>query len=139
MNYQTGNSVKEFGGNTTMSMNMGERSNSSNKLLVKKSKISKIEFDLFIIGLEVIALHLFEKAEVKFAVDSLMNDYILKNKSGKYTEKFKDNQIKIEYLKKKQDDPELLKILELIYDSFEFAHKYYSDKQGLMGFKQLLK
>lgn len=135
-NIQTGNSYMDFGNSTSMIM---ERSNSSNKILIKKSKISKIEFDLFIIGLEVIACHLFEKAEVKYAVDTLINDFILKNKSAKYTEKFRDNKIKIEYLKKKQDDPELLKILELIYDSFEFAHKYYSDKRGLMGFNQLMK
>jgi hypothetical protein len=135
MNFQTGNSIMDIGVNSTIL----ERSNSSNRLSVKKSKISKIEFDLFIVGLEVIACHLFEKADNKFAVDSLINDYILKNKAGKYTEKFKDNKIKIEYLKKKQDDPELLKILELIYDSFEFAYKYYSDKRGLIDFKQLMK
>ena len=135
MNFQTGNSFLDYGGNTTLM----ERSNSSNKLLAKKTKISKIEFELFIIGLEVIACHLFENEDAKFAVDSMINDYILKNKSGKYTEKFKDNKIKIEYLKKKQDDPELLKILELIYDSFEFAHKYYCDKRGLMSFNQLMK
>jgi hypothetical protein len=137
LNFPTGNSIMDVGVNTNSTVL--ERSNSSNRFSIKKSKISKIEFDLFIVGLEVIACHLFEKADVKFAVDSLINDYILKNKAGKYSEKFKDNKIKIEYLKKKQDDPELLKILELIYDSFEFAYKYYSDKRGLIDFKQLMK
>lgn len=116
-----------------------ERSSSSNRFLLKKVKDQRIQFDLFLVAIEIIARFVFEKQDTKTAVDRLVLDYILKNVSGKYTEKFSDNKIKIEYLKKKQDDPELLKVLELIYETFGFAYEYYADRKGLMNFNQLMK
>jgi len=132
-------STNDLLGNNNTSVYGIERSNSSNRLSVKKIKIQKIEFDLFIVAIEIIARFTLEKLEVKSAIDKIITDHILKNVSGKYTEKFNDNKVKIEYLKKKQDDPELLKILEIIYETFSFVFEYYADKKGLMNFDQLMK
>ncbi len=116
-----------------------ERSSSSNRFSIKKVKDQRIQFNLFIVAIEIIARLAFGKTDVKTAIDRLVLDYILKNVSGKYTEKFNDNKIKIEYLKKKQDDPELLKVLEMIYETFGFAYEHYADRKGLMSFSQLMK
>lgn len=133
------NDLLGFNNNPNVSRMAMERSSSTNKLATKKIKGNKIEFDLFIIGLEIIARFIFDKIDVKNAIDKIILEYVLKNVSSKYTEKFTDCRIKIEYLKKKQDDPELLKVLEIIYDTFSFAYLHYADKKGLMSFNQLMK
>ena len=125
--------------NTNISFYPTDRANSSNRISIKRNKNSKLDYSSFINSIEIISRFAFEKLEVNGAIERIVLDYILKNVSGKYTEKFNDNKIKIEYLKKKQDDPELLKILELIYDTFTFVFQFYCDKKGLMNFSQLMK
>lgn len=133
------NAVNNSGYDVNISSYGLERTPSSNRLSTKKVKDQRIQFDLFLVAIEVIARFVFEKLDAKSAVDKIICDYVLKNISGKYTEKFNDNKIKIEYLKKKQDDPELLKVLELIYETIGFAYEYYADRKGLMSFDQLMK
>jgi len=116
-----------------------ERSGSSNRFLIRKVKDQRIQFDSFIVVIEIIARFVFERVDIKNSIDRVVIDYILKNVSGKYTDKFNDNRVKIEYLKKKQDDPELLKVLELIYETFGFVYEHYADKKGLMSFSRLMK
>jgi len=136
----TGNtSTNDLFSNQNTSVYGMERSSSSNRFSIKKVRDQRILFEQFILGIEIIARFTYEKMDVKLAVDNIVLEYIFKNVSAKYTEKFNDNKVKIEYLKKKQDDPDLLKILELIYETFGFAYEHYSDRKGFMNFGNLMK
>lgn len=138
--HNTGNtSTNDLFSNQNTSVYGMERSSSSNRFSIKKVKDQRILFEQFILGIEIIARFTHEKMDAKLAVDKIVLEYILKHVSAKYTEKFNDNKVKIEYLKKKQDDPDLLKVLELIYETFGFAYQYYSDRKGLMHFGNLMK
>lgn len=117
-------------------------SETKNKLMKTKStKIinsnAKIDFDTFIIAIEVIARFIFPGANPKESVDYIIKEHILKNISPLIIERIRQVEEKLESLKSK--DEEFFNLLGLLDTSFGLIYPYYCDNKGFINFNQFIK
>lgn len=109
----------------------------------KKSKSginsgAKIDFNAFIIGIEVIARLILPNSNPKDAIDYVINEHLLKYLS-EHIQKIKSSEMKIDYLKEKQNNSDLVYVLNIVHKAFLYVFKFYSNQQGLMNFEQFMK
>lgn len=105
----------------------------------KKNFQSKIEFETFLIGIEIIAKVVYDSMPPKEAIDKVVNEHIFSNLSNAYGAKIKSIEDKIEILKDLQSSDEYIKILEVTHKAVTPIFKFYTKAtNNLMSFKSFL-
>ena len=86
-----------------------------------------IDFDTFIIGIEIISRFIYPNLEIKEAIDNIITQNILPNLiNNPNIEKIIEVDDKIEHLKELQNSEDFIKILEITHKSMTPIFKYYS-------------
>jgi hypothetical protein len=99
---------------------------------------AKIDYNTFLIGIEVIARSIYPSNDPTESIDLIVKQHLLKYLSH-YLIKIKSSEDKIELLKEKQSNRELIYVLGLVHKSFSYVYKYYANNKGLMNFEQFMK
>jgi hypothetical protein len=86
-----------------------------------------IEFDTFIIGIEIIARIIYPNLEIKDAIDKIINENIIPNNINNVNiEKIREVDDKIEDLKDLQNSDEFIKILQVTHNTMTPIFNYYT-------------
>jgi hypothetical protein len=112
--------------------------NSNNKKKTPINSYAKIDFDTFIISIEVIARLLLPDASPKDAVEYIINEHLLHYLTD-YVNKTKQSYDKIDNLRKKLSDNDTVLTLQLAHKALLPVFKAYSDKNGWMNYDQFMR
>ena len=112
--------------------------NANNK---KKSPINsnaKIDYETFVISIEVISRLLIPDVPAKEAVEYIINEHLLKYLS-EYVSKSRLSDNRIDLLRKKQNESDYLYALQIGHKSLLPVFKNYADKNGSMSYEQFMR
>lgn len=105
----------------------------------KKNNQPKIEFPIFLVGIEILARVLYPNMSTKDAIDTLITNKILQNLGQNYDIKIKTIENKIDFLKELQNDEEYIKILQILHNAVTPIFKFYTkETHGLLSFKNFM-
>ena len=106
----------------------------------KKNVQAKIEFETFLIGIEIIAKVIYQNLPSKEAIDKVINEHIFPNLGAAYGAKIKAIEDKIDLLKELQTNEDYIKVLEVTHKAISPIFKYYTKTtNNLMSFKFFMK
>ena len=115
-----------------------EKNFKGNNNIAVNVSYGEIDFQTFIISIEILAKLLFSGMELKQAVDKLIVNYILNNKEVN-NNKINEIEEKIENLKELQSGQEMIDLLQVVHKAFYPLFTYYSkDNDGLMSIKDFM-
>lgn len=100
---------------------------------------SRIDFNGFIIGIEIISRIIHPNLEVKEAIDNVIQNNIFTHIGDQYSLKFQECDKKIEFLKENQNNEEFVYVLGLVYKAFTPIYKYYAGRDNLIDFDNFMK
>ncbi len=112
--------------------------NANTKKKTPINSYAKIDFDTFIIAIEVLARLLLADLPVREAVDYIVNEHLFRFLS-EYVNKSKISNLKIEYLRKQQSERDTEYTLQIARKALLPVFKNYCDKNGLMNYDQFMR
>jgi hypothetical protein len=112
--------------------------NSNNKKKTPINSYAKIDFETFIISIEVVSRLLLPDLPSKEAVDYIICDHLFRYLS-EYVNKSKIADLKIDYLRKKQSESDTTYTLQIAHKALLPVFKNYCDKTGLMNYDQFMR
>ena len=100
-----------------------------------------IEFDTFIIGIEIISRIVYPHLEIKDAIDKIINENIIPNNINNINiEKIREIDDKIDNLKELQKSEDFIQILEITHKAISPIFNYYSkDTNNYLSRENFLK
>jgi len=112
--------------------------NSNNKKKTPINSYAKIDFETFIISIEVISRMLLPDLPAKKAVDYIICDHFFRYLS-EYVNKSKLSDSKIDCLRKMQSESDTTYTLQIAHKALLPVFKNYCDKTGLMNYDQFMR
>ena len=107
-------------------------------MITSNNSKAYIDYNIFLIFIEIICYILFPDLNIKNGVNKLINEFILNNKTENMN-KIKEIEKKIEFLKNIQNNEEVVKALEITYNVITPLYNYYTkDTNGLLSKENFL-